>query len=86
MAVSKICKLGRKGQMVLPKEVRDALGLKDGDSFVLVFQREGQALLITPERYAALTRGLLRGMWGKTKADIGRHLAQERDLRGTAND
>jgi len=31
-----IAKLSRRGLMVLPKEVREALGLKDGDQVVFV--------------------------------------------------
>lgn len=77
MTLAKLVKLGRKGQMVLPKVIRDALGLKEGDPVVVVFQGE-EAILTTPERYAALTKGMCRGTWGQTKEAIGQYLEEER--------
>lgn len=64
--------------MVLPKEVRDALGLKEGDCLIVSLQ-DNQVLLATPERYAALTRGMLKGTWGHTKREIERYLERERE-------
>lgn len=64
--------------MVLPKEVREALGLEEGDSVIIALEEGGQALLATPERYAALTRGMLQGTWGQTKQEIERYLQRER--------
>jgi antitoxin ChpS len=78
MTLTKIVRLGRKGQMVLPKEVREALKLKEGDSVLIALQDEGQAILTTPKRYAALTRGLLRGTWGQTKEEIELYIQRER--------
>ncbi|MCX8103057.1 MAG: AbrB/MazE/SpoVT family DNA-binding domain-containing protein [Candidatus Bipolaricaulota bacterium] len=78
MTSVKIVRLGRKGQMVLPKEVREALGLEEGDSVIIALEEKGQALLATPERYAALTRGMLRGTWGQTQQEIERYLQRER--------
>ncbi len=77
MTLTKIVRLGRKGQMVLPKEVREALKLEEGDS-VLIVLHDGQAVLTTPERYAALTRGMLRGTWGQTPEELERYLRRER--------
>jgi len=70
--------------MVLPKPIRDALGLEEGDALVIVMQQDGQALLATPERYASLTRGTLRGTWGEDKDTIERHLDEERASWETA--
>jgi len=78
MTLTKVVRLGRKGQMVLPKEVREALKLEEGDSVLIALQDEGQAVLTTPERYAQLTRGMLRGTWGRTKEEIERYLQRER--------
>ncbi len=63
--------------MVLPKEIREALGLKEGDPLIVALE-EGQAVLITPERYAALTKGMLKGTWGRTREEIERYLEGER--------
>lgn len=78
MAVTRSIKLGRKGQMVLPKEIRDRLGLKEGDYLVVSLQG-GEILLATPERYAKRTRGMLKGTWGRTKEEIERYLKGERE-------
>lgn len=77
MTKARMVRLGRKGQMVLPKEIREALGLKEGDSLIVALG-EGQAVLLTPERYAALTRGMLKGTWGRTKEEIEQYLDGER--------
>lgn len=79
MTIAVLVKLGRKGQMVLPKKIRDALGLKEGDSVIVTLREKGQALLTTPERYAALTRGMLRGAWGQDKHEIEQYLRRERE-------
>ena len=39
-----IAKLSRRGLMVLPKEVREALALKDGDQ--VVFVEEGKRIYV----------------------------------------
>jgi len=85
MSITKVVRLGRRGQMVLPKEIREALGLGEGDSFVIVLQQEGQALIATPESYATLTRGLLRGTWGKSREAVERFIQEEREAWKTAS-
>lgn len=86
MTKVKKVKLGRKGQVVIPKEVREALGLKEGD--VLLVGVEGErVVLITPEEYAKRTKGALRGVWGG-REEISAHLEKEREeweesLRGS---
>jgi AbrB family looped-hinge helix DNA binding protein len=77
MTISKSVKLSPKGQLVIPKEIRDALGLKEGDELLATL--EGERLLITrPEHFARATRGLLKGTWGKSRRDLDRYLAKER--------
>ena len=78
MTSVKMVRLGKKGQMVLPKEIRDALSLQEGDSLMIALQEEGSALLTTPERYAAVTKGMLKGTWGPAKKQIERYLKGER--------
>jgi AbrB family looped-hinge helix DNA binding protein len=54
-----------KNQIVIPKEARDALGLKAGDK-VLVVVRNGHVLLLQkPPSHAAAIRGLARGTYRK---------------------
>lgn len=44
-------KLGPKGQIVIPKEVREMFGVKAGDSLLLLADR-GQGIAIQPFEYA----------------------------------
>lgn len=44
-------KIGPKGQIVIPKEVRDMFSLEPGDS-VLLMADKGQGIAIQPARFA----------------------------------
>jgi AbrB family looped-hinge helix DNA binding protein len=70
-------KLSRKGQFVIPKEMREALGVKEGEELLITL--EGAKVVLTrPGEYARRTRGLLKGTWGKNKRAVGRYLEKER--------
>lgn len=77
MTKVKKVKLGKKGQVVIPKEVREALGLREGD-MLLVGVEGGRVILAPPEEYARRTKGALRGIWG-SKEEISIHIQKERD-------
>ena len=58
--------LSAKNQIVIPREAREALGLKPGDK-VLVVVRSGKLLLLRkPKSYYAAIRGLARGAYPVT--------------------
>ncbi len=44
-------KIGQKGQIVIPKEVRDMFGISEGDALLLLANR-GQGIAIQPFEYA----------------------------------
>jgi AbrB family looped-hinge helix DNA binding protein len=77
MTISKSVRLSKKGQFVLPKEMREALGIKEGDELLVTLEGE-QVMLTRPQRYAQVTRGLLKGTWGRTKREVERYLEGER--------
>lgn len=77
MTIVKKVRLGRKGQVVIPKAVREALGLGEGDA-LLVGVEGGRIVLTPPGEYARRTRGALRGLWGSAEA-IAEHLQKERE-------
>lgn len=52
-------RVGPKGQVVIPKAMRDAMGLQPGDE--VVFALEGRAVRIEPARAPFPLRGSLRG-------------------------
>jgi AbrB family looped-hinge helix DNA binding protein len=77
MNITKSVKLSRKGQFVIPKEMRDALGLKEGEEILVTL--EGVRVVLTrPDEYARITRGLLKGTWGRSRKTIRGYLERER--------
>lgn len=42
-----VCKIGEKGQIVIPKEARNLYNLKVGDSLLLLGDEKGMALVKT---------------------------------------
>ena len=77
MTASKLVRLGKKGQLVIPKEMREALGVKDGDE-LLASLEGGRVVLVRPADYARATRGLLKGTWGRNRQAVKRYLERER--------
>jgi len=70
-----IVRVGRRGQMVLPKAVREALGVNEGDQ--LWVEVEGNRVILRP--VSSLVReslGSLRGTWGE---EIASYLKEERE-------
>ncbi|GLV48946.1 hypothetical protein TJA_20490 [Thermus sp. LT1-2-5] len=49
--------LGAKGRLVLPKEVRKALGLKEGDRILLRVREDGTLELLPARQVARRARG-----------------------------
>lgn len=57
-------KIGAKGQIVIPKEVRDMFGLKEGDNLMLMADK-GQGIAMQPFAYAEAFWNAISGMKGK---------------------
>lgn len=58
-----IQKLSSKNQLVLPREAREAMGVKGGDE-LLVVVKDGLTLVMPkPKRYAQALRGLAAGAY-----------------------
>lgn len=77
MILNKMVRLSKKGQFVIPKTIREALGVKEGDKLIITFD-QGQAIITRPEHYARSTRGLLKGTWGRTKREVVEYMDKER--------
>lgn len=77
MTLSRSVRLSKKGQFVIPKEMRDALGVKEGDELIVVLEG-GRMVLARPQEYARMTRGSLKGTWGKGRREVERYLEKER--------
>jgi len=58
-------RLSSRGQMVIPKEIRQALGLEAGDTVFFVLEGDSVRIFPQPKSYARYTRGLGKEMWAK---------------------
>ena len=61
--------LSSKNQIVIPREAREALGLKPGDKILIVVHGGKVLILEKPKSYAAAIRGLGRGVYPKRYLD-----------------
>jgi AbrB family looped-hinge helix DNA binding protein len=77
MNITKSVRISKKGQFVIPKEMREALGVKEGEEILVTFEA-GKVVLTRPQEYARTTRGLLKGTWGKDRKSVERYIARER--------
>jgi AbrB family looped-hinge helix DNA binding protein len=77
MNITKAVRLSKKGQFVIPKEIREALGVKEGEELLVTYE-SGRVVLTRPKEYAKTTRGLLKGTWGKDRKAIERFIDRER--------
>lgn len=58
-----IQKLSSKNQIVLPKEARQAMGVKGGDELLVVVKNDLTIVMQKPKRYARILRGLTKGTY-----------------------
>lgn len=66
-------KLSTKYQIVIPREIREALGVKAGDKLAAVPRRDIVILLRRPKKYSQAIAGIGKGLFG---AD---YLSKERE-------
>jgi AbrB family looped-hinge helix DNA binding protein len=66
-------KLSTKNQIVIPREAREALGVKPGDELLVVVRGEKVIVLQKPASHSAAIRGIGRGAYPKD------HLKKERE-------
>jgi len=66
-------KLSTKNQIVIPREIREALGVKAGDKLLAVPRGDIVILLRGPKNYSQAITGIGEGLYGPD------YLAQERE-------
>lgn len=54
-----ICKVGEKGQIVIPKEARDMFNIKSGDSIIVLCDKEKGIALLKADTIENLTDTIL---------------------------
>jgi AbrB family looped-hinge helix DNA binding protein len=69
MLVGMTHRIGQKGQVVIPKDPRDDLGLQPG--MEVAFSRDGEAVRVVPVRPGTTLRGRYKGsgMAARLEAD-----------------
>ncbi len=57
-----ICKVGEKGQIVIPKEARNMFGIVPGDSVVVLCDKEKGMALVKADAIEEFTDEILKGL------------------------
>ena len=74
--ITATAKLSVKNQIVLPKEVREKLGVEPGDDLLFIV-RDGEIIVRSrPASFAQAMRGLHKQVW--ETVDVDSWLAEER--------
>lgn len=58
-----VVKLSSKNQIVIPREIRDALRIKAGDRLLVVRRGDGVILLPKPKQYSKSIAGMASGLY-----------------------
>jgi AbrB family looped-hinge helix DNA binding protein len=69
-------RLGKRFQLVLPKKIRQRLGLREGDVMLVEVTRKGILLVPKPQSYTRHLAGLHREVW--QDVDVDEYLREER--------
>lgn len=78
MNIAKLVKINKKGQLVIPYQIRKKMGIKQEDT-VVIFTRGDEIILLTPQKYAEYTCGLMKGTWGSSKEEVESYINEERN-------
>lgn len=70
-------KLGRKSQIVIPKEIRNAVGLSEGDEIIMDVLDDKIILKQKPKSYSKKLKGLHKEIW--KGVDPLRYVRNERE-------
>lgn len=73
-------RIGRKYQVVIPRDVRKRLALREGDEIIYENTANGVFIYPKPADPVAFMRGLGADLW--KDEDIGAYLDRERDSWG----
>jgi AbrB family looped-hinge helix DNA binding protein len=56
-------RLSSKNQIVIPKEAREAMGVKGGDELLVVIKNDLTLVMPKPKRYVRTLRGLAKTLY-----------------------
>lgn len=70
-------KLTKKSQMVIPKSIREAVGISEGDELIVDIDKNKIILTVKPKSYSKRLKGLHRDVW--KGVDPKRYVKGERE-------
>ncbi len=56
-----VCKVGEKGQIVIPKEARDMFEIAPGDSVIVLCDKKKGMAIVKAEMFDSITENILGG-------------------------
>lgn len=56
-------KVGKKSQIVIPKEIRETVGISEGDELIVDVEGDKVILKVKPKNYTKKLRGLHKNVW-----------------------
>jgi len=74
-------KVSPKGQIVIPKLLRDKFGIKEGEEVIVEGLEEGVLVMKKTKEPVKAMRGLFRGMFKKSSVELVRELRKDWDRR-----
>jgi len=63
MAMTEYIRLGSKGRLVIPKKVREKMGLESGDTLTYTINNENITFRKVPKSYTEYMQGLHQEIW-----------------------
>jgi AbrB family looped-hinge helix DNA binding protein len=79
--MGKKVRISSKGQIVIPKSYREALRLEEGSEAVVILH-EDSIVLVNAADFARVTRGGLKGIWGRSVSEVDRGIEGDRQSWG----
>lgn len=70
-------KVSSKHQIVIPKKIRETLGLRPGDQLLIVVEDDKAVMRLRPKSYAEHMRGLHKEVW--QGIDANEYVREERE-------
>jgi len=61
-------KVGKKSQIVIPKEIRETIGISEGDELIVDVEGDRVILKVKPANYSKRLKGLHKNIWKGTDA------------------
>ncbi|HHN66018.1 MAG TPA: AbrB/MazE/SpoVT family DNA-binding domain-containing protein [Nitrospirae bacterium] len=69
-------KIGKKSQIVIPKKLREAIGISEGDEIIIDLEDDRIVIKPKPDSYTKKLKGLHRQLW--KGVDAKRYVKGER--------